>query len=193
MLAPVRVTAPADAPVSLAQAKAHLRVDHEDDDLYIAALIDAATGHLDGWPGILGRALVSQTWRQGSSCFPADGVIRLPLAPVVSVESITYLDPESAVQALDAAAYTAPVADGLGPYVRLVVAPPATARRDNAVSVTFAAGYGAPADVPAAIRHALLLMVGHWYAAREAASAVAMTELPLGVSALLAPFRRLSI
>ena len=193
MLAPVRVTAPAEAPISLAQAKAHLRIDYEDDDLYIAALIDAATGHLDGWSGLLGRALVTQTWRQDFPSLPADGKFRLPLAPVAAVSSITYLDAEGAVQTLDPAAYTLPVADGLGPYVRLVAAPPATARRDDAVSVTFTAGYGPPADVPAAIRHALLLLVGHWYAAREAASAVAMTELPLGVSALLAPFRRLSV
>lgn len=78
MLAPVRVTPPAEPPVSLEEAKAHLRVDFGDDDLYVAGLIEAATAHLDGWSGILGRALVTQTWRQDLCGFPRDGVIRLP-------------------------------------------------------------------------------------------------------------------
>ncbi|MFG1417021.1 head-tail connector protein [Xanthobacter sp. V0B-10] len=194
MLAPVRVTAPPEAPVSLAQAKAHLRVDHDDDDLYIAALIDAAAAHLDGWSGILGRALVTQAWRQDYCGFPAGGKLRLPLAPVLSVESIAYRDAAEAVQVLDADAYSGVLADGLGPYVRLAHRSwPATERREDAVSVTFTAGYGGPADVPAAIRHAMLLLVGHWYDAREAASGTVMTELPLGVSALLAPYRRISL
>lgn len=195
MLAPVRVTAPTEAPVSPAQAKAHLRVDHDDDDLYISGLIDTATARLDGWSGILGRALVTQTWRHDFPGWPADGKLRLPLAPVLSVESITYIDPDGAVQTLDASAYTAPKADGLGPYVRLRQGHscPATATDEDAVSVTFVAGYGAPSDVPADIRHAMLLLVGHLYNAREDASETALTEIPLGASRLLAPYRRISV
>ncbi|MFG1454569.1 head-tail connector protein [Xanthobacter sp. V2C-8] len=196
MLAPVRVTAPALPPVSLTQAKAHLRVEHDEDDLYISELIDTATARLDGWSGILGRALVTQTWRHDFPGWPEDGKLRLPLAPVLSVEGITYIAPDGAVQTLDASAYTAPRADGLGPYVRLRQGHswPATARDEDAVSVTFTAGYGATvAAVPADIRHAILLLVGHWYNAREAASETALTELPLGVSALLAPYRRISL
>ncbi|WP_454914989.1 head-tail connector protein [Xanthobacter sediminis] len=195
MLAPVRVTAPAAAPVSLGEAKAHLRIDHEDDDLYVTALIDAATAHLDGWSGILGRALVTQTWRQSLAAFPADGVIRLPLAPVSTVVQITCRDAEGAEQMLDPSAYSGPLADGLGPYVRLAPGPrPATARRDDAVSVDFIAGYGGPADVPPAIRHAILLLVGHWYAVREPVNIGNITSnLDFSVTALLAPYRRISI
>lgn len=62
MIHPIRTVPPAETPVSLADAKVHLRVDHGDDDTYIGAIVAAATEHLDGWNGILGRCLVTQTW-----------------------------------------------------------------------------------------------------------------------------------
>src|SRR5690606_10673336 len=66
---PVRVTPPAIQPVTLAEAKLHLRVDHDDEDALISNLIQAATGHLDGWTGILGHCLVEQVWRQDHDRF----------------------------------------------------------------------------------------------------------------------------
>lgn len=89
---PVLTDVPALRPVSLAEAKAHLRVDFSDDDTLISALIDAATAHIDGYTGILARALVTQTWRQDFCDWPGDRVLRLPLAPVASVESVKYFD-----------------------------------------------------------------------------------------------------
>ena len=61
---PVLVTPPAETPVSRTEAKAHLRVDGTGDDDLIDGLIDAAVAHLDGYTGILGRCMVTQTWRQ---------------------------------------------------------------------------------------------------------------------------------
>ena len=60
----------------------------------------------------------------------------------------------------------------------------------GAVTLTMVAGYGAAADVPYSIRQAILLMVAHWFVNREAASPVSLKELPLGVAALLSPYRR---
>lgn len=62
MNAPVRIIAPAELPVMLSDAKAHLRVDFDDDDFLIGSMVNAATDYLDGWNGILGRCLVTQTW-----------------------------------------------------------------------------------------------------------------------------------
>ena len=76
------------APVDLARAKAHLNVFHDDDDAVISALIDAATAHLDGPDGWLGRALEEQVWKLAADGFP-DGALALPVVPVVSVDSIT--------------------------------------------------------------------------------------------------------
>jgi len=61
---PVRVTAPADRPVTLAEVKNHCRIDHSDDDTLVQSYIDAAVAHVEGWSGVLGRCLVTQTWRQ---------------------------------------------------------------------------------------------------------------------------------
>jgi uncharacterized phiE125 gp8 family phage protein len=71
---PVLVTPPVAAPVSLAEAKAHLRVDFDDEDALISGLIDAATQHLDGWSGVLGRALMPQTWEMSLDRFPAGAI-----------------------------------------------------------------------------------------------------------------------
>lgn len=193
MFAPVRTVAPAVL-LTPAEAKAHLRVDHADDDTLITALIEAATTHLDGWSGILGRALVSQTWRQDFDAFGE--YLRLPLGPVVSISSVTYYDINDASQTVASASY-ALLADGFGPYVGLVPGytwPSVSSIRNAPVSVTYVAGYGTAAAVPRAIKQAALLLIAHWYDFREAVMAgQAPTELPLGVRALLAPFRRVGL
>jgi uncharacterized phiE125 gp8 family phage protein len=57
------------------------------------------------------------------------------------------------------------------------------------VTVTFSAGYGAAADVPQALRHAIYMLVAYWYEQRETAAGRTMTSVPLGFDALIAPFR----
>jgi len=194
-LAPVLVTAPAATPVSLAQAKAHLRVEHSDDDYLITGLIEAVTARLDGWVGILGRALVTQTWRQDFSGFPSGPLLRLPLHPVASVTSVTYVDAAGATQTLSASLYRFTV-DALGPVlVRDDTALwPATDARPAAVSVTFVCGT-APSHVPGAIKAAMLLMIGDLYRFTESAVAGSVGEVPMPVSvqALLEPYRRVGL
>lgn len=189
MLAPVRTIAPATEPVTLEEAKAHCRVEHTADDTLITGLIAAATGHLDGWSGILGRCLITQTWRQDFGGFACK--LRLPLGPAASIASITYYDGDNAQQTLDAEAYGLFV-DAAGPYAALKpdqVWPGCYSRRD-AVSVTYVCG--AAAVLPA-IKSAILMLVGHWYANREAVSAGGLAETPMAVSALLAPLRRVGV
>jgi uncharacterized phiE125 gp8 family phage protein len=203
MLAPV-MTAPPAVAVTVDEAKAHLRIierdgagavlPHEDDDL-VEAFIAAATDHLDGWSGILGRALVNQTWRQDFAGF--GGCMRLPLAPVAAdgVQSVTYYDGTNVEQTLAPAAYHVLV-DGGGPFVALTSgqAWPSTFARPDAVSVSFVAGYGNAAAVPPAIKAAILMHVGHLYENREAVNVGnIVTDLPLGHAALLAPYRRISV
>jgi hypothetical protein len=123
VLVPVRTAAPAQAPITLDQAKQHLRVLHDDEDEYIADLIEAATDYLDGYSGVLGKALITQTWRQGFDSF-WDGcsypsALRLPLGPAQSVSAVAYYDPVNSLQTLSASVYEL-LNDGLGPYVALV-------------------------------------------------------------------------
>lgn len=187
MLRPVRITPPATPPVALDEAKAHLRVEVADDDSLITALIAAATDHLDGYTGILGRCIVNQQWRQD---FASWSPLRLPF-PNVSAVSVSYLDADGATQTVDAADHR--LIDAVrGPevYFRPGWASPALESGTHGpVSVTFTAGYGAAADVPATLKAAILLHVGTLYEHREDL-VVGATVAPTGAyDALISPHR----
>jgi uncharacterized phiE125 gp8 family phage protein len=191
MYAPVLVTAPETPVVDLADAKMHLRVDHDDENGLITALIATATQYLDGYPGILGRCLMAQEWRQDFDCY--DRCLRLPL-PASTVSSIVVTSSTGATSTIDPANYEL-LADARGSYVRFVdgYAGPGDIGTRHGIAVTFAAGAADADDVPQPIRTAILLLVAHWYQNREAVAAAADTALPLGVEALLAPFRRIGL
>ena len=57
-----RITAPAIEPITLAVAKAHLRITHTSEDTLIPLYISASVSKLDGKNGLLGRAMVNQSW-----------------------------------------------------------------------------------------------------------------------------------
>lgn len=195
MLAPVRTVAPVGSIISLVDVKRHIRVDDSDEDILIDALVKAATEYFDGFSGILGRALLTQTWQQSFSGFT--DTMRLPVGNLISVTSVTYYDSSNAQQPLSSSVYTA-LSDSLGPYFTLKPAQawPASYVRPDAVTVTWTAGYGPTAsDIPAPIKHAIMLLVGHWYANREAVNVeagIVAAELPMAVDALIAPYRRVS-
>lgn len=187
---PVRTVAPAASPVSLADAKAHLRVDHDDEDVLIQAFIDAAVAHLDGWAGVLGRALVTQTWRQTYDAFTDP--LRLPM-PAASVASLTYVDPDGLSVTVGADDYVLRT-DALGSFVEPAhgVSWPTPRDQSGAVAVTFTCGEPG-SSVPAPIKAAILLMVGDLYASREAVvTGTIVAENPT-VSALIAPYRRVGV
>lgn len=190
MLSPVRTVAPAATPVSLTEAKQHCRVDGTDSDAVLTILLNAAVDHLDGYTGILGRAMVTQTWRQD---FDGFGSMRLPVGPVASITSITYYDADNAVQTLSTDVYVLR-ADALGAYVGLKPDQswPSVYSRDDAISVTFVAGTAA-ADVPGALKAAVLLLTSHLNENRETVGENTLVELPFSVSALIAPYRRVGV
>ena len=190
MLRPVRTAAPAVL-LDVADAVRHCRVDGSDSDTVatITALCLAATDHLDGYAGILGRALVTQTWTQAFDAFGCK--LRLPLDPVSSA-TVAYYDASNVSQTLATSVYQL-LTDELGPFITLKPDQdwPSTYDREDAVTVTFVCGYGAASAVPQAIKHAALLLVSHWNENREAAASDAPTELPLAVDRLLSPYRRI--
>lgn len=181
--APRLVTAPASTPVSLAEVKDHLRIGWTDEDALLGGLVGAATAHLDGWSGTLGRAIITQTWSQSFDAF-AD---RIPLyvGPVASVTSVIYTDPAGSDVTLAGSAYRL-LRDAGGDYVERVPGTewPAIGDRADAVRVTYVAG---EASAPVAIKQAMLLLIGHWYRERDGAGAA--EGWPPAVNALLAPYR----
>jgi phage conserved hypothetical protein, phiE125 gp8 family len=181
------VTAP-DPVVTLDQAKAHLRVDHAEDDELIEGLVAAATQWIDAPAGWLGRAIGRQTLEVTVDGL-CDAGVALPFPPISAVESVTYLD---------AAGEEAILADTAwrigGTSLRPLLLPargvsfPAVATGGDSVTVRIVCGW--PTDeVPRPIRQAILLMVGGWYEDREATSREGRSAVPFGVEGLLSPFR----
>jgi uncharacterized phiE125 gp8 family phage protein len=186
---PTLTTAPADTAISLADVKVRLRVDSTDDDALILGLIAAATRHLDGWSGILGRCIVTQTWSINFDV--CTKVLRLPLAPVTGVPIVTVTDSADASQVIAPTNYRL-LEDAKSPFLRFVdaYALPSDLAEVGGINVEFVAGFGAATDVPDDIKQALHLIVGHWYLNREAATAEMQRDIPFGAMALLSTYRR---
>ncbi|MDW9877330.1 hypothetical protein GOA90_08745 [Sinorhizobium meliloti] len=196
MLRPIRISPAAAKPVSLEEARAHLRVDVDDENTLITALIDAATSYLDGWSGVLGRCLINQVWMQSFSDWPDCRSVRLPF-PDVSAATVKFFDADNVEQTVSASLFER-FEDERGTIIRFrdeFTYPTVFDDRRDGVRVEFTAGYGASAtDVPTAVRHAMLLMIGHWYENRESVVIGNAPEaLPLAFDALVAPFRRVGI
>ncbi|MCI0420082.1 MAG: head-tail connector protein [Acidobacteria bacterium] len=166
------ITGPITEPVTLADAKSHLRVDTTDEDAYLSALIKAAREKLEQ---DMRRAFVQQIWEMFMDCFPDE--ITIPLPPLVSVTSVKYLDTAGTEQTLATSEY---VVDAKSEPGRIALAYgkswPSTRDTLNAVTVRFVAGYGAAGAtnssqaVPEGIRQAIKFLVAHWYDNREPAA-----------------------
>lgn len=187
-----RVTAPALEPVTLDEAKTHLRVEHTAEDALIAALIAVARERLEETTG---RALITQGWQLRLPGWPADGLIRLPRPPALAVSSIAYQDVDGATQTLSASAYDVVTAAEPGCVVLTPTAswPGASLWPGLPITVAYTCGYGATlASVPAPLRQAMLLLIGHLYAHREAVIVGTISSvLPMTVEYLLGPYRML--
>ena len=179
---------PAAEPVSTSEAKTHLRVSGSGDDTYIDTLVKAARRQVER---VTGLSLITQTRALRLDEFPLSDAIELPYGPLQSVTSVAYLDADGASQTWSSSNYRADIYS-YPPRVALAygVSWPSTRGVTHSVTVTYVAGYGtASTSVPQDILHAIKLLVGHWYENREEVTAVDMEVLPMGVEALLAPYR----
>jgi uncharacterized phiE125 gp8 family phage protein len=136
------VTAPESYPVSLVEAKAHLRVEHEEHDTRISLYIAGETGYAESF---MGRALVPQVWDYTLDAFPAAAdpqIITLPMPKVISVDGVFYQDTDLAEQEWDAASY---IADVTSDPARIGLASgvswPTPCTGLNAIRIRFTTGY----------------------------------------------------
>lgn len=177
-------SAPVTEPVSLAEAKTHLRVTYTDDDALIAELITAARQWFEEQTY---RALVTQTWDLKLDKFPrGEDPIRVPRAPLVSVTSITYVDGAGVSQTLATNRYavSATRQPGLIRPAYGLIWPDARSQPD-AVTVRFVAGYGNAAAVPAQIKAGIKLILGQLYEFREELTERSTQQLPLGAQRIM--------
>ncbi|MDX0555546.1 phage gp6-like head-tail connector protein [Sinorhizobium medicae] len=184
----LRLVTPATAEiVTLAEAKAHLRVDFTDDDAYITALAEAAQDWLSGENNWLGRSVVEQTWELKLERFPS-GKVDLPKPPLIEVTGVFYTPSDGGAEVEIADFREIDVGVSEGGYILPAKNTdwPVTDGEPGSVRITFESGYS---DVPKSIKHAALLMIGHWYENREAASQAKISDLPMAVDALLYPYR----
>lgn len=181
------VTAPTSLPITLLEAKEHLRVDHSAEDLLIEQLIKAAADYVGGRNGYTGRALNTQTWDVYFDEFTE--IMQLPLPPLQSVTSIQYRDTDGNYQTLSTSLYS----------VRTATEPAAILVKDgeqypdtqvawDAVKIRCVLGY---TSTPDAVKAAIKLVIGDLYQNREAQTLVngAQYEINNTVKALLYPYR----
>lgn len=193
-------TPPTYKPLSVTEAKTHMRVTGSTDDTYIGALIDAAVEHCQD---IQGRAYITQTITLKLNAFPCTSYIELPRAPLQSVTSVKYTPLDTEVEAtFSSASYRVDTSTEPG---RIVLKdgydwPADELLETNGVTIVYIAGYGVatgpadgrPTSMPHSIVHALKLLVAHWYENREAVadqSAGNKVELPVAFNSLLSQYR----
>ena len=182
------VTPPSEEPVSLIEAKLHLRVDFDEDDTLSASLISAARQAAET---LTGRQFVNARWKLVLDGFPSCA-IALAKCPVQSVVAINYLDMNSFVQTMPTSTYTVESAcepARITPVFGQVW--PTSLPQIGAVSVTFDAGYGAAPDVPEGIKSWIKLRLGSLYTHREEMAVLSrgrIDPLPF-VQGLLDPYR----
>jgi uncharacterized phiE125 gp8 family phage protein len=190
-----RISAPAVDPVTLSEVKAQCRIKTADDDAFLGRCVRAARDMIDGPDGI-GLAMVAQRWRLSLDCFPSE--IFIPMGPVQSIDMIAYVDGDGADQTLAAEGYqwrkerfaarVKPPFGGSWPGAR---------QQFDAVQVEFTAGFPGTEDsppnlanIPETLRHAMLLLIGHWYENRETISIGNIaSEIGLTFSDLISKFR----
>lgn len=171
------VTPPAELPVTLAELKAQVVAEYDHEDLLLQHYLDAAVSHLDGWHGVLGRCLVTQTWRADITRLGES--IALPF-PDIQIVSADFTDQSGGVMAYE---------------WHESLARPALMLRGGwgrPGSVTFTAGFGPASVVPAAIKQAILLLAGTWVRNRESI-ADDQKPIPHGFEMLIRPFRWMQV
>lgn len=182
---------PAVEPVSLAEAKAHLRVDSTAEDALVSSLIVTSRLHIEA---ALALALVTQSWTWTIDAWQHGRSIALPMRPVASIDGVSIAGRDGTRIDLAPSDY---VLDGSAAPARLTSLAERFPRPGTpalGIEIRFTAGFGGSAtDVPQPICHALLMLVAHWFENREpvltSGTRATATPIPDTVSELLAPYR----
>lgn len=178
---------PAGQPITLADAKTFMRIESSDEDDLIGDLIAAAIDHIEAETGL---ALLTQGWRLCRDAWPADRIVRLHRTPVQQIDSVTVYDADGVASDLDV---SGAVLDAHARPARFHIDAVATpGQAINGIEIDFTAGFGdTAAEVPEALRRALLVHVAHMYEFRGAVPAASQpASIPAGYTRLIAPYGR---
>lgn len=177
---------PMAEPVTLAEAKTHLRVDHESDDALIDGCIRAARELVEQETGL---ALITQSWQLALEAWPASGNAPLKRHPVAAVTAVTRYDGTGEPVTVAESGYRLDRRSRPA-FVDLRAASATDAA--NGIEIDFTAGFGpSAADVPATLKRAVLLLTAHFYEFRASyGPGDQPVSYPAGLARLLAPWRR---
>jgi uncharacterized phiE125 gp8 family phage protein len=184
------VNSPTVEPLTLAEAKHWLRVDHNDDDGLISSLITAARERIEARTG---RTLIAQLWRVVLDQWPVGGRLALPIMPVLSVTAVRILDSNNSPATVASTLYS--LEAGLEPAILVVSTVPQPGRLRNGIEIDVVAGYGTTAaQCPQPLRQAMRLLVAQAYGLRgpeRAGEGFAFSAND--IEALIAPYRMLRL
>ena len=181
----ILTTPPTVEPLSLAEAKAQLRIYHSDDDTFISTLITTSRRLIEQRYDM---CMLQQSWSLFLDDWPEGGIFDLGLQPLISVTDIKVYGDDDVAATIDPAHYFADVSSN-PPRVILrrgrVFQPPG--RRAKGVEVKLVTGFGVSASmVPSEIKQAMLMAISDWYANRGDQNS---GRLPLSAIELLRPYR----
>ena len=179
----VQTAAPSVEPVTTTNQKDWMRVDGSDEDTLIGNLAAASRAYVEMSTN---RQMITATWVYKFDTFP-QGDIVLPISPLQSVTSITYVDTAGATQTWSSGLYTVDTASDVG-RVRPIYDEDYPSSRGYAqdIVVTFVAGYGdASSDVPATALTAIKLLASNWFENRESNAPIELKEVPMALQTLI--------
>lgn len=180
---------PLSEPVTLAELKDHLRLDHNGEDALLNSLISTARQYLEQRTSL---ALIDQSWRLCLDHWPNGNCVMLHKSPVQTIDNIEQFDIDGLPQTLSSASM---LLDGKSKPARLYVgAQSAPGQAINGIEITFTAGFGTASDVPDTLKRAILIHAAHMYEFRGVISADQQpASVPEGYEVLLSPWARRSL
>jgi uncharacterized phiE125 gp8 family phage protein len=174
-------------PVSVAELKAHLRV-NESDDTLLRTLISSARMTVEAQAGL---RLMTQSWLTLISDWPR-GEVQLPHWPVQAISRIRLLGPQPAL--VDEAVYDTQLAARPARLFVDVTHAPRPLRTRHGIEIEQQVGYGdAPSDVPDNLRLAVLMLAGHWYDMDDFGQYRPENPMPKPVQQILAGERKIRL
>ena len=180
-----RTKAPVADVVTVDEVKEQSRIDNNAEDALVNRLIKAAVESIEGDYG-MGLALAEQEWELKLDRFPH--IIEVPIYPVKAIDAIEYMDQDGATETLDPSRYRVDLVSNPARITREYNEVwPLTRRVTNAVTIKFTAGFQ---SIPEDLRHAIILMVAHWYEHREpVVVGTTAAEVPMSAQSLLNRYR----
>jgi uncharacterized phiE125 gp8 family phage protein len=187
-ITPVLITGPSIEPVSLAEAKAWLRLDTTDEDGLVTALITAARLTVEAASR---RLLMNQTWRLVMDYWPIGGIVKVQISPFRAILAARSYDIYGNSTTYDPTGFIVDKASEPGRIMAANNIAPVTGRPFAGIELDVQLGYGANAsDVPQPLRQAILLLVALWFENRGDGIGGAGEPLPKSIKTLISPFIR---